>query len=313
MKVVCTTVIRSVSPEETHGGIYIVDMDDGRILEYRPYQGDIRNDNERGGERGLRGIQVLDDSIIVADSSGLSRFSKDLQLIEKVTNRDVFHSIHEICLFDGDLWVTSTRYDSIVRVGLDLSIKDFYSIQGHPISDGKVLTGKTSIEHGTADDSDEYHINSISANNGRLVISGLTTGLYDLSNFEMVADMPWVPVDHNGQRMRTRSFLHNYYEYEDINVVNLTHFSSVMIFDKKENSAGFAQLPPVQNIKHDDNDNIAKAGWNRGMARNGNFLLVGSSPASIYVLDLGSKTFHKQVSLEMDTRHAIHGLEILEK
>ena len=91
-----------------------------------------------------------------------------------------------------------------------MSIKDFYSIQGHPISDGKVLTGKTSIEQGTADDSDEYHINSISANNGRLVISGLTTGLYDLSNFEMVADMPWVPIAHNGQRMRTRSVLHNY-------------------------------------------------------------------------------------------------------
>ena len=71
MKIICSTVIRAAEQGEIHGGLYVIDMDSEEILYHTPYAEDFVNDNERGGERGLRGIAVLEDRIIVADSSGL--------------------------------------------------------------------------------------------------------------------------------------------------------------------------------------------------------------------------------------------------
>ena len=70
MKIICTTVVRAAKQGDIHGGLYVVDIDSEEVVHYAPYQEDFINDNERGGERGLRGIAVLDDSIIVSDSSG---------------------------------------------------------------------------------------------------------------------------------------------------------------------------------------------------------------------------------------------------
>jgi hypothetical protein len=48
-----------------------------------------------------------------------------------------------------------------------------------------------------------------------------------------------------------------------------------------------------------------------GLARSGNKLIIGSSPARILVYDMQSRKFEKEIVLEKDVRHAIHGLEIL--
>ena len=70
MKIVCTTVVRAAKPGDIHGGFYVIDTDTEEILHYMEYDEDFTNENERGGERGLRGIAVLDDRIIVSNSTG---------------------------------------------------------------------------------------------------------------------------------------------------------------------------------------------------------------------------------------------------
>ena len=70
MKIICTTVIRSAQQGDVHGGLYVIDMDSEEVIHHSPYAEDFVNDNERGGERGLRGIAVLEARVIVADSSG---------------------------------------------------------------------------------------------------------------------------------------------------------------------------------------------------------------------------------------------------
>ena len=56
---------------------------------------------------------------------------------------------------------------------------------------------------------------------------------------------------------------------------------------------------------------MAVNNWNRGLARMGDKLIVGSSPARIIVYDMKTRRFEKEIMLEKDIRHAIHGLEIL--
>ena len=83
MKVICSTVIRAAEQGSVHGGLYVIDIDSDEVLEYVPYAGDFDNENTRGGERGLRGVAVLEDRIVVADSSGLIELNKETYTVTK--------------------------------------------------------------------------------------------------------------------------------------------------------------------------------------------------------------------------------------
>ena len=85
MKIICTTVIRAAKQGDVHGGLYVIDTENGDILHHAPYERDFVNDNERGGERGLRGICVLPDRILVADSAGFTELDKNTYKINEVT------------------------------------------------------------------------------------------------------------------------------------------------------------------------------------------------------------------------------------
>ena len=109
MKVIFSTVIRAAKQGDVHGGLYVDDLFNNTPLVHIPYEKAFVNDNERGGERGLRGIIALDDRIIVADANGLLELDKDTFEITKVLqDRNIFKSVHEICYHNKSIWVTST-------------------------------------------------------------------------------------------------------------------------------------------------------------------------------------------------------------
>ena len=58
-------------------------------------------------------------------------------------------------------------------------------------------------------------------------------------------------------------------------------------------------------------DKIAENNWNRGLARREGLLFIGSSPARILIFDLETFRYTKEIVLESDVRHCIHGLELL--
>ena len=324
MKIICSTVVRAAKQGDIHGGLYVIDVDTEEVLHYQPYTDDFVNDNERGGERGLRGIVVLDDRIVVADSGGLIELDKETyQIVKRFSDDKIFKSIHEICYFDDSIWVTSTAYDSIARVDLDFQLSGFWEVIGEIEEDCKSLTGLREINPGEAPEEDNFHINSISANDDRLVFGGLITHLYDFSNMEVVIPMPVIE--------RSKSFQHNFYEYPSLYTVNLTSFGYLGIIDSKDSihtmpnsfnneSTGiqrtllktrFIALPKAKKIKYHADD-IAKANWNRGLAKHNELLFIGSSPARILVYDMNSGKIEKTIQLEEDIRHCIHGLEVLE-
>ena len=62
MKLIASSVIRGAKPGKTHGGLYTIDTDTG-IYGHKPFSADFIGENERGGERGLRGIVVHGDYV----------------------------------------------------------------------------------------------------------------------------------------------------------------------------------------------------------------------------------------------------------
>ena len=304
MKIICTTVIRAASQGDAHGGLYVIDMDSEEVLHHSPYSEDFVNDNERGGERGLRGIAVLDDRIIVADSSGLMELDKDnFKITNRIQDDNIFKSIHEICFFDKDLWITSTAYDKIVAMDLDFKLQGVWEVIGENGEDRKILTGLKPSNPRPPKIEDKYHINSISSNNGRVVFSGLITHLHSATSMDIVAPMPVVDNE--------RSFQHNFYEYEDLFLVNLTTFGYVGIIKKDSPKVKYVSIPKPKRVKYSA-DQIAASNWSRGLARKDNYIIIGTSPARILLYNMSTNQIEKEIQLEEDVRHCIHGLEILE-
>lgn len=308
MKIICTTVVRAAKQGDIHGGLYVIDTESGDILHHAPYEMDFINDNERGGERGLRGVCVLHDRIIVSDSAGFIELDKNTYQIKRThSDRDYFKSIHEICFSDGFLWVTSTAYDAVAKLDLDFNVLDFWEIKGNSLESSKELTGKVSISSEEKTSDDNYHINSIFADNGKVLVAGLLTPLYDIETMQEVCAIPYLQA--HGHKIH--SFVHNFYKYEDMTIANLTSFNALGI---SKNNIDFSihKIPRSSHVTYHI-DSIAKNNWNRGLARKDNILLIGSSPARILVYDLETDEFIKEIKLEEDMKHAIHGLEILDE
>ena len=308
MKIICSTVVRAAKQGDMHGGLYVIDIDSGKVVHHAPYEMDFVNDNERGGERGLRGICVLPDRIIVSDSAGFIELDKNTYQIKRThSDRDYFKSIHEICFSNGFLWVTSTAYDAVAKLDLDFNVLDFWEIKGNSLESSKELTGKVSISSEEKTSDDNYHINSIFADNGKVLVAGLLTPLYDIETMEEVCAIPYLQA--HGHKIH--SFVHNFYKYEDMTIANLTSFNALGI---SKNNVDFSihKIPRSSHVTYHI-DSIAKNNWNRGLARKDNILLIGSSPARILVYDLETDEFIKEIKLEEDMKHAIHGLEILDE
>tara|TARA_B100000809_G_scaffold250490_1_gene283009 strand:+ start:344 stop:1267 length:924 start_codon:yes stop_codon:yes gene_type:complete len=307
--------VRAAKQGDIHGGLYVIDIDSEEILHYAPYEKEFVNDNERGGERGLRGIVVLDDRIIVSDSAGFIELDKSSYEIKRTfQNPDYFKSIHEIAFHEDHLWATSTAHDAVVKLDLDFNIKGFWEILGENIENHKALTGKKEITPETKTENDNYHINSLFVSDGNLRISGLLTPLYNFDDMAQVCSVPTISMIDDKPGGNQNSFVHNFYEYEDVFVANLTSYSAIGFFYKDFVGYGWynnVSIPRSKDVKYQVDD-VAVNNWNRGLARAGDKLVIGSSPARIVVYDMKTRKFEKEIALEKDIRHAIHGLEILE-
>ena len=324
MKIICTTVVRAAKQGDIHGGLYVIDVDSSEILHYAPYDKEFVNDNERGGERGLRGICVLPDRIIVADSAGFIELDiEDYSIIDTHQNQEVFKSIHEICYHQGYLWATSTAYDAIVKMDLQFNVLGFWEILGENKPDHKILTEKKRIDPSEKSENDNYHINSICTYGGQLLFSGLITGLYDFDDMSVNCPMPYLSgnilkefgIAKPGTKVtKAATFIHNFYEYDDYFLANFTTFSTLGVARKQLGGAAFdaALIPRSKNAKFCVDD-IAVNNWNRGLARSGDLVFIGSSPARILVYDLNLAEFIKEIELEQDIRHCVHGLEVLDE
>ena len=307
MKIICSTVVRAAKQGDIHGGLYVIDINSGEVVHHVPYEKDFINDNERGGERGLRGIIVLDDRIIVSDSAGFIELDKNTYEIKRThQDREHFKSIHEITFHDDFLWVTSTAHDAVAKVDLDFNVVNFWEFKGRDLEHSKVLTAKEGITPKEKTENDNYHINSIFTNNGKVLVSGLSTPLYEIDSMKEVCKIPTLKTDG----YTVHSFVHNFYKYDDLTIANLTSLQALGI---SKNDADFSvcKIPKAKKVTYHV-DSIASNNWNRGLARKDNLLFIGSSPARILIYNLDTERFEKQIQIEKDIRHAIHGLEILD-
>jgi len=296
MKILLTTVIRAAKLGGIHGGFYVIDYPSKDVVFHSTCDEDFSGDNERGGERGLRGIAIDGDRVYVAGSNSIQIL--DANSFDTLATRtyDKFDSIHEICFHDNHLWVTSTGNDCVARLDSNLDMADIWHIVGEQHASHHTVSRKVKNTY-CADLQDKIHVNSISAHNGRVVFSGALTPLYDFDTLEEVQDLV------------LGGFTHNFEEYPDLVLANKTYVKKLEVITDYDRV--FYSIPPHMGQIDRVDDEIAKSNWPRGMARRDSLVFLGSSPARVLVFDLDKRLFIDEIKLSSDPRCCVHGIDLL--
>jgi len=164
--VIASSVIRSAHQGQSHGGVYVVDLENERCAQVIDWDDDTISWEGRGLDRGLRGIALYGGNICIAASDEIFVYNKSFEMVESHKNRYLKHC-HETFLEGHSLFLTSTGFDSILE--FDLLSKSFakgYCLRGRELSlfDPNSRSGP--------EPADTLHINNVHCLSGDLYTTG---------------------------------------------------------------------------------------------------------------------------------------------
>jgi hypothetical protein len=302
VKLITTSVVRGSEQGESHGGVYIIDVEGQDVHQVIDWNTTDIDWQGRGWDRGLRGIAIDGKTVYIVASDELFAYTPDFRLIASWRSPYLKHA-HEMSIYDRSLYIASTGYDSILAFELDekkffwaLHIDtDRFKFKGaryDPMGDeGPLLLNK-------------LHLNNVHTNENGMYISGMRSGGMLHFNGEAVNMSITLPEG-----------THNAQPYRDGVLFNDSEADVVRYVSRSGEEDRAAKVPKydVADIesKGIDDTRIARQGYARGLCViNDRIVAAGSSPSTVSLHDLQDSNTLMSVNLSMDIRNAIHGLEV---
>lgn len=299
-KILATSVVRGSQQGESHGGIYLVNMKTGTIAEKFDWNNGKIDFDGRGADRGLRGIAFYQQHIYIAASNEIFIFDQYFTIKATIRN-DYLKHCHEICIFQGILYISSTGFDSILRYDL-LKNKFVSSLYLGVSTQGYRLMAFDPLSTLGPKPCNKLHLNSVSCNAQGLYFSGRKSKhLFFLNKGKFLAQEVLPLGTHNAQ-----PFQHGI-------IYNDTEQDALCFIEQQHKHTSAVPTYPAQDIINSDKylSHVARPSFGRGLALLSDGLVAtGSSPSTIAIHDIKNSTVIKQVNLSMDVRNAIHGLAI---
>ena len=303
VKLVTSSVVRGAQQGQSHGGVYLIDLENQMVEQTIDWNTSGIDWQGRGWDRGLRGIAFDGEQVFIAASDELFAYTLDFELIDSWRNPYLKHC-HEITVFERSLFLTSTGFDSILGFDLDkhcfnwgMNIQSkgaqFKPVGFNPLTgDGPMMLNK-------------MHINNVFCNRHGMYISGLRTGgmlHFNGSAIHMAVELP--AGTHNAQPFRD-GVLFN--DSED-DVLRYTGRGE----GGEDRAMAVPKYDPKELTHRTAEDNkLARPGFARGLCRvSGTVVAGGASPSTVTLYDLAENTTLASVQLSKDVRNAIHGLEV---
>jgi hypothetical protein len=303
LKLVTTSVVRGSQQGQSHGGVYLIDLERRSVRQAVDWnKGDI-DWRGRGWDRGLRGIAFDGGLVYIAASDELFAFTPDFRPAGSWRNAYLKHC-HEIGVFQRTLYLTSTGCDTIL--GFDLDAQEFrwamhvatdqFRFKG-TVYDPRKQDGPLMLN--------KLHINSIHCTQGGMYFTGMRTGgmlLFNGKHVQMAAELP--------------AGSHNARPFRDGVLFNDTEADALRYAGRGEGLEDRAmpvpRYPDEELLNRDlDASGVARPGFARGLCVLSDSVVAGgSSPSTVSVYDLAGNERLLSVNITMDVRNAIHGLEI---
>jgi hypothetical protein len=303
LKLVTTSVVRGSHQGESHGGVYLIDLDAREVRQALDWNTANIDWQGRGWDRGLRGIAFDGEIVYVAASDELFAYTPDFRPVGSWRNAYLKHC-HEIATWERRLYLASTGFDSIL--GFDLDRREFCWAM-HVVTQQFRFKGRTFDPH--KDDGplmlNKLHLNNVHCTKGGMYLSGMKTGgmlLFNGREVQMAVELP--PGTHNARPFRDGVLFND----TEANVLRYAGRG-----DGSEDRALRVPTYPAESLLNRDLDQsqLARQGFARGLAVLSETLVAGgSSPSTVSVYDLAHNQRALSVNLTMDVRNAIHGLEV---
>ena len=298
---IATSVVRGSRQGDSHGGVYLVDLNRERVRHAIDWNAPDIDWQGRGGDRGLRGIAFDDDRVFIAASDELLVYNARFEQLATYRCGYLKHC-HEISRYRRRLYLTSTGFDSILGFDLD---GNRFSFGLHITRDRKGLRA-TPFQPGDRrgpPPGSELHLNSVTCNSSALYLSGLNTGGLHAYTGRYIRQVATLPGGTRNARPHRDGVLFNDTEK------NLVRFVSA----QGEQRAFKVPFYNPALLTHTDlgDSRIAYQAFARGLCLvDDSVIAAGSSPATITLHDLDAMQTRVSINLSMDVRNAIHGLEV---
>ena len=297
---IATSVVRGSRQGESHGGVYLLDLEQGQAALAIDWNTAGIDWQGRGWDRGLRGIAFDSDQVYIAASDELFVYTPEFELLASYRSPYLKHC-HEIFRHERHLFLTSTAHDSIL--GFDLDAKQF-SWGLHITTDGDAFRASPFNPRGQKGprSDNKLHLNNVFCNEKGMYISGLRTDAILLFSGRRITIAVSLPVGS-----------HNARPWRDGILFNDTESNAVRYVTREKNRVFQVPHYPQEHLTHSDLDDsrIARQSFSRGLCTiDDGVIASGSSPSTITLYDLEANMTVATVNLSMDIRNAIHGLEV---
>lgn len=310
--VVLSSVVRSSHQGESHGGVYLVDMDAGSTEMMLDWNDPSIDWAGRGADRGLRGIAFHRGLVYLAASDEIFIYDRGFSLQGSFKNRYLKHC-HEICVEGASLFIASTGFDSVLEY--DLNVGEF--VRGYCLRFPHHWQARRRLHlrprprfmtfdpngGGGPPPGDTSHLNNVFAESGALYVCG--TGLGTVwrireGNLDRFASVPYGS--------------HNARPFRDGVLLNHTATDRIAYVDRHGTLSRTFPLPRYQRselVNASLPSDLARPSFGRGLTvLNDEFFVGGSSPATVTVHRFEPPAAIRSVNLTMDVRNAVHGLEL---
>ncbi|MCP5092847.1 MAG: hypothetical protein GY949_18190, partial [Gammaproteobacteria bacterium] len=231
-------------------------------------------------------------------------FVYDLQFRKLRSYRNPYlKHCHEIFVYGGSLYLTSTGYDSILAFDLDGG-KFAWGMHASKI-DGVWQGHRFNPSSDSGPPArNQLHINNVFCDERELSFSGLRTeGIISLGADGKLYQHVELPSGIHNARLFSDGVLFNDTAANYLRFVTRDGIEKRFPFPTYDD--GDIEFAGV------DDSRIARQGFGRGLCIiNDRLVAAGSSPSTVNIFDLESGQRVLAVNFSMDIRNAIHGLEV---
>lgn len=331
------TVVRA-APIEEGGELVVLDWAEKEVaakVPIRPRNPTTEEDpNPRGNGRGCRGIQWTDGRLVAATYHTLKVYGDALDQIGALDD-GLMVGLHEIDVTErGTVWVSSTSIDAAVEYDLsDGTRKAVYwpremdafqeRLGLRPLDIDKDADNRLRfLDPSATNDESHLHLNAVVEHDGAVyALCNSYASVLDLTNGDVVLQDDGLDGAHNLTVTEDGVVIVNdtwdatvrCYELETGDLrqkIDLTQYRWVRRLIRWHVPVywGKEVARTVGLVEH----SVAKPLFVRGMARQGDTLFVGFSPASILQIDWRSGELLDAYNYSSDVHVCVHGLEVME-
>lgn len=298
--IAATTVIRGSQCGDSHGGLYLVDPDEGRGAHLLDWKRPAIDWSGYGGGRGLRGMAFHAGEVWIAGATELYRFSPELEL-RGAQRSPYLGNTQALACFEDRLYVASAAYDSILAFDLQAGRFDW----GLQLSDSASgLRGLPFDPQGALGPSPSsvLALNSLHGTAQGLFIGG--AGTLGLLHFDGKRIVRLVTLPEG---------VHDARPWRDGVLFNDTEADAVRFLTPDANCVFEVPHFPEQELEpgSDGDPAVARQGFGRGLCvLDESRFASGSSPLTISLHDLDEMKTLLRINLSADARHTIHTLAV---